>query len=284
MQSSLESSPLLIQQPIMLETLETQIETLKNITEEQKNKIQQAIDLAREVHSGKLRRDGNNFFEGHILPVTSSLITASQELKLEIGYVEICASLLHDIAEDSKGDYSTYPSEETQNNQFPTYQSGYYKAYNPGNKGILTKIFGLEIAEIVHALTKLPREYYAEINPTIISDTTKLKYNDATPEQQKAFRRARYKEQLQRAGKRNPMVLYLKCIDKIQNVQSDLNRLNNLNGGTLPPNDIQKIKKFAEDTLNDYLEIFNIPGDERITQLSEILKSMCSQVIAQTTN
>ena len=91
---------------------------LERFNEFERTKIQQAYDLAKELHAGQFRITGEPYFM-HPVGVAQILIDAGKD------YQTICASLLHDTIEDTRITYEE-----------------------------LKEIFGTEIADIIEGVTK----------------------------------------------------------------------------------------------------------------------------------
>ena len=114
---------------------------LKDFHEFERTKIQQAYDLAKELHAGQFRLTGEPYFM-HPVGVAQILIDAGKD------YQTICAGLLHDTIEDTRITYEE-----------------------------LKEIFGSEIADIVEGVTKA--NVFAHANKediTLATDRKILQY------------------------------------------------------------------------------------------------------------
>lgn len=64
--------------------------------------IENAIQLAEEVHSGVKREDGNSsFLESHIFPVTMNVIRHYKRANKPMTTIQIVSAILHDVMEDN---------------------------------------------------------------------------------------------------------------------------------------------------------------------------------------
>lgn len=64
--------------------------------------IENAIQLAEEVHSGVKREDGNSsFLESHIFPVAMSVIRHYKRANKPMTTIQIVSAILHDVMEDN---------------------------------------------------------------------------------------------------------------------------------------------------------------------------------------
>lgn len=114
---------------------------LERFNEFERTKIQQAYDLAKELHAGQFRITGEPYFM-HPVGVAQILIDAGKD------YQTICASLLHDTIEDTRITYEE-----------------------------LKEIFDTEIADIIEGVTKA--NVFAHANKediTLATDRKILQY------------------------------------------------------------------------------------------------------------
>ena len=114
---------------------------LERFNEFERGQIEEAYDLAKELHDGQYRFTGEPYWM-HPIGVAQILIDAGKD------YQTICAGLLHDTIEDTKMTYET-----------------------------LQQIFGTEIADIVEGVTKA--NIFAHANKediTIATDRKILQY------------------------------------------------------------------------------------------------------------
>lgn len=64
--------------------------------------IENAIQLAEEVHSGVVREDGSSsFLESHIFPVTMDVVRHYKRANKPMTTIQIVSSILHDVMEDN---------------------------------------------------------------------------------------------------------------------------------------------------------------------------------------
>ena len=64
--------------------------------------IENAIQLAEEVHSGVKREDGtSSFLESHIFPVTMNVIRHYKQANKPMTTIQIVSAILHDVMEDN---------------------------------------------------------------------------------------------------------------------------------------------------------------------------------------
>ncbi|MGI0035002.1 MAG: hypothetical protein ACRD98_03930, partial [Nitrososphaera sp.] len=73
--------------------------------------IENAVEVAEEVHSGLMREDGASpFLETHTWPVTIDVANHYRDMARNITSVEIAAAILHDVMEDDERILNLYES------------------------------------------------------------------------------------------------------------------------------------------------------------------------------
>ena len=78
--------------------------------------LQRAFDIADEAHSGQLRRNGLNHFEGHILPMVMYRLEIADKIGEPASANILINYLFHDLVEDH-GDKYSFEGLETELNQ-----------------------------------------------------------------------------------------------------------------------------------------------------------------------
>jgi len=107
------------------------------------NYIENAVEVAEEVHSGLMREDGvSTFLETHTWPVTIDVVNHYVSVKRNITSVEIAAAILHDVMEDDERILNVHES----------------KSY--GFDAYLEYRFGSKIRDIATELKIKPLENY----------------------------------------------------------------------------------------------------------------------------
>ena len=110
-------------------------------------RIISALFLAERVHSLQKRRNGNNYFYGHVLPVTHYYILKCLVNKQSINENDVIVLILHDCIED-----------------FTDTTTNFYDIAR-----YIKDIFGDDIYNAVKALSKPPKKDYAHLTPELQS-------------------------------------------------------------------------------------------------------------------
>ena len=93
--------------------------------------IENAIDLAEEVHSGVKRDDGtSSFLETHVWPVTMKVIKHYQSTNKVMTQIQIVSAVLHDVLEDNDRILDLYTSKAYGFNAYFEHRFGSYVSKN----------------------------------------------------------------------------------------------------------------------------------------------------------